>query len=539
MLRKYRFLFLPVIFITFSSWKKHDGGSEYNIADFGAKGDGITANTKVINDVIEKCSAAGGGTVIIPTGIFVSGTIILQSNVNIQLSQGAVLKGSGDTLDYLPLKDASLFREGYTHYGLILAMSAKNISISGHGQINGNGTHFMNSIDKPHIGNDFVRKYTRQGENYMKTGAVFEDGPLSYPYRPGYMINFEHCENIHINDVYIYDSPEWTVRISDCDHAIVKAVTIENNVLIPNNDGINCSNSRNINISDCNISTGDDAIIVNGFSTQPYHEKPESVLPDKNIIGNKTDKAEYVTVSNCVLSSRSACIRIGDGEHPIRNLVFSNLVMYASNRGIGIFSRSNTQIENIIFSNIIMHTRLFSGHWWGKAEPIHISAVKDYAGGNGGKVKDIRFIDIIADAENGIIINGSASSIIENVLLERVKLNIHAGKYTNDYGGNFDLRPAYPEDSALFKHDIPGLYAQYVKNMVVSNTEINWDKNLPSFFTNGIEVDHFNGLTIENCHSSSSSNSEGLAAIKLKNGIGEILRSNFVTNGSVDLIKDK
>jgi polygalacturonase len=396
----------------------------------------------------------------------------------------------------------------------------------------------MNSIDKPHIGNDFVRKYTRQGENYMKDGTFFEDGPLSYPYRPGYMINFDHCENIHIDDIYIYDSPEWTVRISDCDHAIVKGVTIDNNVLIPNNDGINCSNSRNINISDCNISTGDDAIIVNGFSNHPYHPGAENGSAKKTI-GNQTDRAEYVTVTNCVLSSRSACIRIGDGEHPIRNLVFSNLVMHTSNRGIGIFSRSNTVIENILFTNIIMQTKLFSGHWWGKAEPIHISAVRDYANGNGGKVKDIRFIDIIADAENGIIINGSAGSTIENILLERVKLTIHSGKNSKDYGGNFDLRPAYPMDSALFKHDIPALYAQYVKNMTISNMEINWDKNVPNFFTNGIEINHYNGITIENCKGSPAFNAAGLAAIKLKNGSGEILRDNIANNGSVGLIKEK
>jgi polygalacturonase len=365
----------------------------------------------------------------------------------------------------------------------------------------------------------------------MKEGAFFEDGPLSYLYRPGYMINLDHCENIQIEDIYIYDSPEWTVRISDCDHAIVKGVSIDNNVLIPNNDGINCSNSRNINISDCNISTGDDAIIVNGFSDHHYNPDAAHSLSAKTFTGNQTDRAEYVTVTNCILSSRSSCIRIGDGEHPISNLVFSNLVMYSSNRGIGIFSRSNTLIEHVIFSNIVMQTRLFSGHWWGKGEPIHISAVKDYENGNGGKVRDIRFTDIIAEAETGILINGSAGSTIDDILLERVKLTIHPGKYTTDYGGNFDLRPAYPMDSALFKHDIPGLYARFVNHFTLSGVEINWEKGLPQFFTNGIEIDHFHDLTIENSKASRAFNAPGLTAIKLSNGSNELLRNNTDLSG--------
>lgn len=539
-MKKTAIIVLCIISTMLISWKNPSVTNEYNIVDYGAKGDGVTVNTKIINEVIVKCSSAGGGVVIIPSGTFISGTVLLQSDVNLQLRAGAILKGSTDTADYLPLKDSTQWREGYKHYGLVLAINAKNISITGQGQINGNGTHFMYGIDKPHNSGDFERKYTRQGENFMKQGDPFEDGPVSYSHRPGYMINFEHCENIQLLNIYIYDSPEWTVRISDCEQAKVSGITIDNNVLVPNSDGINCSNSRNVSISDCNISTGDDAIIVNGFSDQRFDPKKDHSIPDNTVTGNKTDMAEYITVTNCILSSRSSCIRVGDGEHPIRNLIFSNIVMHASNRGIGIFSRHNAQIENVIFSNIIMKTRLFSGHWWGKGEPIHISAVKDYSADvNGGKVKNIRFIDIIADAETGIVINGSAGSVIENILLERVKLTVRRGKHSDTYGGNFDLRPAFPPDSALFKHDIPGLYAQHVKNLTLSGVDINWDKGLPQFFTNGIEVHHFDGLTIENTTSRPAFNKSGMAAIKLKNGSGERLLNNIAANGSIKLIKEK
>src|SRR5665648_721432 len=102
---------------------------EYNILDFGAIGDGLTINTQFINKTIVDCNKNGGGTVIIPSGTFFSGTVVLLSNVNLRLEAGAKLVGSKDTSDYLLLKDA-LFNEGYNRYGLIYSADATNISIS-------------------------------------------------------------------------------------------------------------------------------------------------------------------------------------------------------------------------------------------------------------------------------------------------------------------------------------------------------------------------------------------------------------------------
>jgi polygalacturonase len=530
------YLSVFILLLIFSSCNQHQNAGIYDITDFGAKGDSVTINTKYINDAIKKCSDEGGGTVVIPKGIFVSGTVVLLSNVNLQLNAGAVLRGSKDTADYLQIRNA-LFREGYTHFGLLLAENASNISITGQGEIHGNGTYFMNKIDKPYYGSDYNRKFTRQGEEFMKEGTIFEDGPLSYDYRPGLMLTILHCENVRISDIKLHDSPEWTMRLGDCDGIIIKGITIDNNPMIPNNDGIHCSNSRNIVIADCNISTGDDAIIVSGFSNDSvyYHHSPESSL--KKVIGNKTGVSENVTVTNCVLSSRSACIRIGYGELPVRNLVFSNLAMHESNRGIGIFSRNNSLIENVLFSNIVMDTKLYSGHWWGKGEPIHISAARDNATANAGKINDIRFSNIIAKAETGIVIEGAPESTIDNLLFDKVKLTIHDGKYSRSYGGNFDFRPAYPIEKAFYKHDISGLYAQYVKNIKLSGIDIDWSGGLADYFTNGIEINNFSGLQIDNYKGRAAFTSDSTAAIKLSDGSKIFMFNNESTNSSPLIIQ--
>ena len=490
--RLFAFCYILLLFISCSQQR-----ASYNILDYGAKGDGKTMNTVAINNAVRKCNEKGGGTVIVPPGNYVTGTIVLLSNVNLNLEPGAVLIGSNDTLDYLKMS-STLFEEGYNRFGMFYAGDAKNISISGQGEINGNGTHFMNGLDKPHMGgNDFDRKFIRQGKEFMKPGTIFEDGPVSYPFRPGLMITIERCENVHITDMLLKDSPEWTIRIGDCDNVEVRGISIINNQVIPNNDGIHVTTSRNVRISDCNIFTGDDAIIVTGFGNSPLPAELLSKSKEPLNIGNKTGIAENVTVTNCVLSSRSACIRVGYGNHPVRNLVFSNLIMYESNRGIGVFARDNSSIENVLFSNIIINNRIHSGHWWGKGEPIHISSVQDSKNATPGIINNIRFTDITATSETGILIYGTETSKIENISLKNIKLAINKGKYTESYGGNFDLRPAYPPEIALFSHDIPGLYAQYVKKLSVSQFELSWGEGLPSFFTYGFEINHFEDILLE------------------------------------------
>jgi hypothetical protein len=537
MVKHYSFAFLYYCTVILICTTCHQQSTIYNIVDFGAKGNGQTVNTNTINKAIAACYQHGGGTVLVPPGTYVSGTIVLLSNVSFHLEPGAILLGSKDTSDYLMLDDP-LFEEGYNRYGMIYAADAQNISISGTGEINGNGTFFMNGIDKPHFGgNDFDRKFIRQGEEFMKPGTLFNDGPVSYPFRPGLLLTVERCENVHISDILLKDSPEWTIRIGDCDGVNVRGITIRNNKLIPNSDGIHVTTSRNVCISDCNIFAGDDAIIVTGFGNSPL---PGSIHTDtvKLTTGNKTGISENVTVTNCILSSRSACIRVGYGNHPIRNLTFSNLIMYESNRGIGVFARDNSKIDNVLFSHIVIHNRLHSGHWWGKGEPIHLSAFRDTKDGIPGIINNIRFSDITATSETGILIYGFEESVIENILLENVQLTINAGKYSDTYGGNFDLRPAYPLDYAIFKQDIPGLFAQYVKHLTVSGFELKWGPSLPSFFSHALEINHFEDILLENINGSPAPQAKGLATIKISDGRNATIRNCNTPFGNTLLKKE-
>ena len=512
--KSYLIGFILVFLITCCTSKNQ---SPYNIVDFGAKADGKTLNTSAIQKAINICHQNGGGTVIIPAGQFITGAIRLLSNVNLHLEPGARLTGSPDTADYR--------LEGERH-GMIYAYRARNISISGEGEINGQGSLFHVN-GQAHLLRDFDRKFTRQGDLYAPLDIFPPDGPIKYDARPGMMIVLEQCEQVTIKDVMLKDSPMWTIRIGDCDDVLVTGISIHNNLLIPNSDGIHCTTSRNIRISDCDIRAGDDAIIVSGFATNVASTGDPFVSEDytKREFGNKTGYAENVTVTNCILQSRSAGLRVGYGTHSIRNCTFQNIIIYGSNRGIGVFSRDEGSIENILFSNITIETRIHSGHWWGNGEPIHVSAIAQSEGIPAGTVSNIKFSNITATSETGIVIYGTTETHCFNISLENINLAIRKSNLEDTYGGNFDLRPTLRHEDALFSHDIPGLYAGYTDGLTIEDLAITWEDSLASYFTNGIYCENFSALEIDGFAGRQSHSGGTNAAISLKNGTDVTVRN--------------
>ena len=456
--------------------------SVYNIEEFGAVPDNGIVCTKAVQSAIDQCSQKGGGTVLFPAGEFVSGTLFLKDNVNLHLSSGAVLMGSPNLQDY---------RKKDVVFGLIRAWGQRNISITGPGEINGNGTIFFDP-QKPHVGGDFDRKYTRQGEMYMTFKDGIGDGPIAYESRPGMLVVLLRCENVHITDVTFRDSPSWTFRIGDCDGVNVRGINIYNNLLVPNSDGIHCTTSRNVRISDCDVRCGDDAVIVTGFGeeiTVGGDDSRSNKEYERRKVGNKTGYAENVVVTNCLLQSRSSGIRVGYGDNSIRNCIFSNIVIYESNRGLGVFVRDSGSIENILFTDITIQTRLFTGHWWGNGEPIHVSAIARHKDVPVGSIKNVRFKNIIAQSEAGILVYGEKEDIIQNVKFDDVQLDIDNGAHSATYGGNFDLRPVANLKDAIFQHDIPGLFAAHVNGLDIWNFNLKW-KNSNPFFSHGIALEN-------------------------------------------------
>jgi len=468
------------------------GAKEYNILDFGAVRNQLS--TPAIQKAIDACNEAGGGTVVVPAGIYITGTIILKSNINLYLEQGAELRSSENMNDFVV---------GSGRYGMIFCQDASNISITGKGVINAMGSQFYEP-DKNHTVSsglgatkEYDKMLTRQKENYLPEGVFFTDGPIKRKPRPGMTIVFFHCNQVTIKDITVKDTPIWAIRFGYCEDVLVEGISLLNNLMIPNSDGIHITVSRNVRIANCEIRAGDDAIIVTGFAKIENTPGFDSKEQDKYTHGNKSIYAENIQVTNCHLQSRSSAIRIGYGQHPIRRCIFTNIVISESNRGIGIFAHDASNIEELIFSDIIIETRLHNGIWWGNGEPIHLSAISRFPEQPAGQIKDVQFNNITATGGQGILVYGDEKSHMENIQFNNVQLRVMKGRETMTKGGNFDLRPAAILEKQIFEHDIPGFFAQFVDNLAIRNFGLKWGEGLPEFFTHGIECLEVKDLLID------------------------------------------
>jgi hypothetical protein len=466
-----------------SSCAKNSTG-RFVITDYGAVGDAKTLNTAAINNTLAACAKAGG-TVTVPPGTFRTGPIRMYANTTLHLEAGAVLKGSSDLNDYIV---------NGKRFGLISAKDANNIAITGRGTIDGSGTAFMDMTrtrSGPERFGDFDPNFTRQGLEYMDPKFGTADGPV-VPYdRPGRLVAFSLCRNVLIRDVTITDAPLWTVHLDRCGDVVVSGVRIANPLVVPNNDGIHCTSCTNVHISDCEISAGDDAIAVTSIGDARHHQ----------ILGGDplgTDKTENVTVTNCTLQSCSTALRVGYTGGDIKNCTFSNIVIRESNRGILVNVRDQASVENLLFSNITIQTRLHTGHWWGHAEPIQVSALANAADIKKlGQIKNVRFSNIIAESQSGIVVWGCKDSVIKDLTFDNVSVKMKNSPLNASYGGNFDLRTSGDFATALFKHDMPALYCTNVTGLKIIRFETEWEDGLPDFFNHSIWCQSVSGVEID------------------------------------------
>ena len=504
-----RFVTLSLLLTLGASAHAQSAGGVRSVGSYGAKPDGKTLNTKAINEAVRACSISGGGSVVFPPGVFLSGSIELLSNVTLELEAGAVLVGSTNLGDYA----AETGPNGEpSRAGLLTARNANNIAITGRGVIEGNGMFFVdpNKVKVIEEGSDYDKKYTRQGEDFMNPKYGTEDGPLEPKDRPNNLIRFFNCTNILISGVTIQNSPIWTVHFVRCERVNITGVSINSfgsGRRVPNDDGIDLTDTRIVHISDCDIEDGDDGIVVLG--------------------------GERITVANCTLSSRSAAVRVGFAGGEIRDCVFANLVIFDSNRGLAVNVRGAGSIENVLFSDIVIQTRLVTGHWWGKGEPIQVSARPWNPRVNQiGHIKNVRFHNITAEGPSGIIVYGCEQSVIKDLLFQDVRVRINHSPLEQSYGGNFDLRGCRDVATAVFAHDIPAFYCRYADGVKIDGLEVEWAERLPSFFSHGIQFEDFNNIDIEGFSGGPAHEDGGDAAIALSKGGGVSIRNCKAARGT-------
>jgi len=307
----------------------------YDVTNFGAVPDNASVNPSTIQSAIDACHQNGGGTVNIPAGTFVTGTLYLKSNVELHLEMNARLLASPNlddynSLDVYPENFSCVESEGWEGRHLIIAHGIKNAAITGLGTIDGGAASIFGECHPFQAFHSYIWSY---GLTYQKDRSL--------P-RPGQTVVFIDCRNIRIIDITIENSPCWCLFFHGCENIQVRGYKAYNRRDWANTDGIDIDTCKNVTVSDCIIDTGDDAIAIRCDSAH---------------LTNGRTVCENITITNCVLASSSSVFRIGVGIGEIRNVLISNLMIHRGGKAFNMItsysSHGHALIEDIRIHNII------------------------------------------------------------------------------------------------------------------------------------------------------------------------------------------
>lgn len=470
MIKRLLIIFLCSICLSASARQK-----EYNILDYGAVGDGKTDNAIAIQKTIDAASGNGGGRVVIPSGCtFMSGPINLKSNIEFEVEVNATLLANPSESVYTK----SAFRENKGEGTIwIGGENLNNVTICGGGTIDGNGTSFM--------GKELADSYE------LKPFNVIDPRP--------HLLTVIGGKNIRILNLTIRNSAYWTVHLIGCDDVAIDNLTLLNSLKVRNSDGIDLDHSKNVRISNCYIESGDDCICLK--NRREYQE---------------FGACENITVSNCTMTSRSCAIKIGsENMDRISHVLINNCIIKNSNRGIGIQNRDEGTVSDVIFSNILVNSHLFSDVWWGKAEPIYVTAYrrantnnkdagwrlpKGATEGRVGEVKNIYFSNIKCVSENGIYVGAETADKVSGIVFDQVDVVIN--KTTEVPGGVYDRRPAQVE--GLLKGRTSAFYLDKASHITIRNSSVNWGNGRPAYFAHMLETHEVTDLKTSNMDGASA-----------------------------------
>ncbi len=423
----------------------------FNINDFGAKADGTTLNTEAIQSAIDKCSKAGGGTVLVPAGSYLTGAIHMKNDVNLHLAEGATLKFSTNPKDYLPLVHTRWEGNDVMNYSpLIYANGQNNFAITGKGTVDGQGS------------SDNWWKWKGSGQYGWEEGTPSQldegrgrpaldawekaEAPLferqageGFYLRPQF-ISFIHCTSVKIEDIKIVESPFWVVHPILSKDVIFRGVHIES--LGPNSDGFDPESCKNVLVENCIFDTGDDCIAIKSGRNSDGR-KPN--IPTENML-----------IRNCKMLEGHGGVVIGSEiSAGARNIFAENCEMSSPDLDRAIRLKTNS-------------------HRGGVTDGIYIRNISV------GQVKDavIRIncmYDIKSEGQ------GKYFPMVRNVYISDIKADM-TGKTPAKYGlrlegveGENTIENIYISDC-----DFKGVEKQtrisHVKNLHLENVKINGKK---------------------------------------------------------------
>lgn len=295
-------------------------GAVHNVVSFGAIADGKTLNTTAIQSAIDAANKDGGGVVSIPKGTFLSGSLMLRSNVQIHLEKGAVLLGSDLPQHYVHVALHSWCGNGWK--SLIIADGATNIGIHGKGTINGQGCSLGLRIDSLFYAGDIDSKYYEREKRVVA-------------HKRPQLIRLVQCTNVLISGITLEDAASWVQTYEQCTNLEIDNIRVLSTAYW-NNDGMDIMDCKNVRITNCFVNSADDGICLKSFSQ------------DTNWF------CDNIYIGNCTVRSSASAIKLGTSSYSgFKNIIIENIKVYDTYRSaIAIESVEGGFIENVLVQNI-------------------------------------------------------------------------------------------------------------------------------------------------------------------------------------------
>jgi polygalacturonase len=414
----------------------------FNIVEYGAIADGYSLNTKAFADAIAACERAGGGTVLVPPGTWLTGPIKLESNINLHVEKGALVQFSKNIEDYPFIQSPDGRSKRYGKTPLMSAYKAKNIAFTGDGIFDGAGEVWRyvlredltelqwktltasGGVQSADSTAWWPSKEALEGERFLRDIAQWKNELTVADYektreylRPN-LVNLVQCTNILFDGPTFENSPKFHILPTQCENLIIRNIKVLSPVSGKNTDAIDPASCRNVVIYNCMIDVGDDGICLKpGFIAESQTPGPS---------------CENIVVADCVVYHAHGGFVIGSESHGgVRNVSVRNCVFIGTDVGLRFKSARDRGgiVEKIFFENIQMReivtdAILFDMYYSGGAPDVE--AKKDLTirkeepvTNTTPQFRDFYVKNIVCNgADRAVVINGLPEMSIKNMNLD-------------------------------------------------------------------------------------------------------------------------
>lgn len=449
-----------VVLIALFTLVARASSKEYNVKDYGAISDGATLNSAALQSLIDRVDSDGGGVIVFEAGDYLTGNLLLRSNVELHLKKGATLLGSTNPCHYTPLETkkatGDVHRNDNSKLALILAYECENIAITGEGTIDGQGLALALNIDSlHHIGE---RKDPNYNKRRMRANETM---------RPK-LFFISECDGININGVRLRNSACWGLTFDLCENLNIEGVDIYNRAYW-NNDGVDITDCKNVKITGCSVNSADDGICLKSYHDDSYNDN--------------------IYISDCNIRTSASAIKFGTASWGgFKNVVIERIKVHDTFRSaIAIESVDGGHIENITVRDIEAYNT-------GNALFVRLG---HRAGAKAGTVKNIHISRLYAEIPLGrpdgdYDLRGPAVNYFHNA---------HPAPITGIKGHNIenitleDIEIVYPGRASKSMAYVPLSRLDQVDDQVGEYPEFSMFGELPSW---GFYVRHVEGIVMRN-----------------------------------------